>query len=124
MYARAMPGGSLFDELAALIDPTPEEATDEPQGIVVGKVNDDGTYEHRPEHYIQADYWKQQYSNVDMQRASPAPDRAMRLSNSIHSLRAMGFEIVYDGFDGTVAEALGLTQPTNYQTPDGLWHIG
>lgn len=103
MYALGVPGGSIFDELAGLIDPTPEEPTVEPKGVVVGTINDDGTYTNRPDEDIYADQLK---NLVGREVDSGAANRARTLGNSISNLKAMGFELVYEG--DCIAGELGL----------------
>ena len=102
MYARGVPGGPIFEELAGLIDPTPEEPTDERQGINVGSYSDDGVYTHRDDDEIHRDQVEQLFPGRGGNR-----ERAEKLHYSLSNLRSMGFEIVYEG-DTTLAETLGL----------------
>lgn len=50
MYACPMPDpdGALWEELMGFVgDPSSDEPTDEPTGVKVGRLNDDGSYDQR-----------------------------------------------------------------------------
>lgn len=109
-----VPGGSLFDELAELIDPTLKDPADEPQGVKVGRLNDDGTYTSRPESDILRDHFNQQYP-------AKYQERAVKLGSQIQSLKSMGFELVYEGDE--IIEELGLVKAPAWQDSYGLVHV-
>ena len=100
MYTRSMlgDGGSLFDELAGFIDPQPEPIADEPTGVVVGHLSDDGNYTPREEQAIHDDHFRKALSTL------MAEERQQLIART--SLKSMGFEIVEDS-QVTIFEELG-----------------
>lgn len=109
-------GGDLWDELMGLVtDPTPDEPTDEPRGVVVGRLNDDDTYEHRPEEEIYADQHREALRRVGIDE-----ERVNRLRNAVWSCQSMGLQIVYEGDD--ISEVLGLAKASSY-LQNGVWHL-
>lgn len=110
------PSGAVWDELMGLVDPPLlEEPSDEPSGVVVGRLNDDGSYTQRNQQDIMRDQLEQ---DLSFQRER---ERMLRFYQAVQSCEAMGLQIVQDGDD--ISEILGIARPGAWQSPNGVWHV-
>lgn len=113
MYGGAMPeAGGLWDELMGLVDqPTVAEPTDEPQGVVVGRIGDDGEYTRRDETDILNDHYAQEAKELVDKVLCQDIEHYSRIGWSRVSLASMGFKFI-DESDSTLFEQLGGTIAT------------